>query len=527
MMPKTSLRAELEVKAPGSKSFKKTILKLEWEGRYLHIKKRIKQKINLSETLRWDVLKERTKRVKKTSKPAVERRIISLTMRHKGNNTDWKLAPSNEDFNTWLYWILVSIQKHAKIPLSDDRLKNLSLKDSRKGKLRTRRDLAAFDELHQHFVHAMELYRKGENLGRGRRMGTSGPYMRGDSGRKYTDFKGVGKIGGSGTRLFITKREAIDVVVGKDRDMIFHPPAEPAVVKVASLANLGRQAAGPAKDLVREARILAAIGEHPNIVRITDALAARDGIYMFIEKGDEDLKDRAVRNTLTVQQSLQVALGILEGLGHMHSRRIYHLDMKPENVLLFPGNVPKLIDFGLTICRAFDTKDDAEFNWKGAVGTPGYVPKECWHSAPTKKGQLTEYLEKRDSYATGMTFLDSLIGPLYHMKYTGANKMLEFSAEQKRRWWDDRIKKKLPSVKDPSMMAFISLTLSMIEPDVKRRTSVLEALDLFKAAHKDLIKLRRKTKIEMSRQALKTFQRIQKASGGDASIMKALIKYNE
>jgi serine/threonine protein kinase len=351
--------------------------------------------------------------------------------------------------------------------------------------------------------------------------------MRGDSGRKYTDFKGVGKIGGSGTRLFITKRQAIDVVVGKNRDMIFHPPAEPAVVKVATLANLGRQAAGAAEDLVREARILAAIGEHPNIIRIIDALAASDGIYMFIEKGDEDLKDRAARNKLSVQQSLGVALGILEGLGHMHRRRIYHLDIKPENVLLFPGNVPKLIDFGLTICRAFDTKDDAEYNWRGAVGTAGYVPKECWHPAPNKKGQLTEYLEKRDSYATGMTFLDSLIGPLYNMKYTGTNRMLEFSAEQKRRWWFDHIKKRLPSVKDPSMMAFISLTLSMLEPDVNRRTSVLEALDLFRAAHKDLIKQRRRTKIEMSRQALKTFQRIQKTSGGDASIMKALIKYNE
>lgn len=527
-MPKTSLRAELEVKAPGSKSFKKTILKLEWEGRYLHIKKLIKQKINLSETLRWEVFKEKVSGARKISKRTVERQIISLTMRHKGENKNWQFTPPNEDFNTWLYWLLVSIQKHAKIPLSDKRLDDLSLKDSRKGKLRTRRDMGGFDELHRHFVHAMELYRKGKNLGTGRRMGTSGgPFMRGDSGRKYTDFKGVGKIGGSGTRLFITKREAIDVVVGKNQDMIFHPPAEPAVVKVATLANLGRQAAGAADDLVREARILAAIGEHPNIIRIIDALAASDGIYMFIEKGDEDLKDRAERKKLTVQQSLGVALGILEGLGHMHSRRIYHLDMKPENVLLFPGNVPKLIDFGLTICRAFDTKDDAEFNWKGAVGTPGYVPKECWHSAPTEKGQLTTYLEKRDSYATGMTFLDSLIGPLYHMKYTGTNRMLEFSAEQKRRWWFDQIRKKLPSVKDPSMMAFISLTLSMIESDVNRRTSVLEALDLFRAAHKDLIHLRRKTKIEMSRQALKTFQRIQKTSGGDASIMKALIKYNE
>ena len=124
-MPKTSLRGELEVKAPGARSFKKSTLELEWEGRYLYFKKLINQKINLSETLRWEVFKEKVSGVKKKSKRAQERRIISLTMRHKGKNTDWKFAPPNENFNTWLYWLLVSIQKHAKIPLSDKRLDNL------------------------------------------------------------------------------------------------------------------------------------------------------------------------------------------------------------------------------------------------------------------------------------------------------------------------------------------------------------------------------------------------------------------
>ena len=50
--------------------------------------------------------------------------------------------------------------------------------------------------------------------------------------------------------------------------MIFHPPAEPVVVKVASVELVEGVASAWAEELVREARILAAIDEHENIIRI-------------------------------------------------------------------------------------------------------------------------------------------------------------------------------------------------------------------------------------------------------------------
>ena len=521
-MPKTSITGELQAKLPGSRSFSKGSFELEWEGRHLILRRgrRKSTRIDLATTLRWGVVKKQVR----VSRRTVERRIISIALPYKRASRDLQLGPPPEKFNTWLYWLLISIQKHANVYLSDGTLEDLTLKNSRVGKLRARRDMGSFVELHRHFVKSLQLYKQGTDL----KLGRSGGSILGDSGRKYTGFKGVGKMGGSGTRLFITNKQAIDVVMGEDRDMIFHPPAEPVVVKVASVADIsmGLEFEEATYDLIREARILAAIGEHENIVRIVDALAARDGIYMFLEKGEEDLTDRAERAKLTVQQFLLVALGILRGLAHMHNRRIFHLDIKPDNVLLFAGNVPKLIDFGLTISRTFDSRSDAETNWSGK-GTPGYVPKECWGKTPTDKGQLSDYLAKRDSYATGMTFLDALIGPQLGLKYTGTNLMSPNHAERKRKWWHDQITLKLPRITDPSLMAFISLTLSMIDEDVRRRTTILQALDLLSAANPDLLRLRRAEKIKRSRQALKIFRHIHESVGDDIPIMAALVKHNE
>ncbi|XP_037475198.1 uncharacterized protein LOC119352722 isoform X2 [Triticum dicoccoides] len=67
--------------------------------------------------------------------------------------------------------------------------------------------------------------------------------------------------------------------------------------------------------------------------------------------------------------------GICQGLKHLHEELdapMYHLDLKPANVLLDENMVPKIADFGLS--RIFGGEQTQIT--KSAIGTPGYVPPE-------------------------------------------------------------------------------------------------------------------------------------------------------
>ena len=48
----------------------------------------------------------------------------------------------------------------------------------------------------------------------------------------------------------------------------------------------------------------------------------------------------------------KIIKGTCEGLKYIHEERIYHLDLKPDNILLDKDMVPKIADFGLS--RIFD-----------------------------------------------------------------------------------------------------------------------------------------------------------------------------
>ena len=80
---------------------------------------------------------------------------------------------------------------------------------------------------------------------------------------------------------------------------------------------------------------------------------------------------------------------IAEGIRYMHSQGVAHRDLKPENVLLCPGGVCKLTDFGIS-CWTREVPGSLDpavpfRTCKGMLGSPPYAPPEvmAWDS---KKG---------------------------------------------------------------------------------------------------------------------------------------------
>ena len=127
----------------------------------------------------------------------------------------------------------------------------------------------------------------------------------------------------------------------------------------------------------REARSAASVN-HPHVCQIYD-ISDEDGelfLTMELLQG-ESLADRLRRGPVEPDDTLHIALEMLDALGALHARGIVHRDLKPSNVFLTPHGV-KLLDFGLARLGTDATATMASGLTEAGlvVGTPGYMSPE-------------------------------------------------------------------------------------------------------------------------------------------------------
>lgn len=100
---------------------------------------------------------------------------------------------------------------------------------------------------------------------------------------------------------------------------------------------------------MREGRILARL-DHPNVVRVRDAFEERGTAYLVMDLlagrtlGDE-LEAHAGRR-LPPKRVKEIAEQLVAALEAVHRQNVFHLDIKPDNILLMPDNQAVLVDFG-------------------------------------------------------------------------------------------------------------------------------------------------------------------------------------
>ncbi|MDB4640079.1 serine/threonine-protein kinase [Pirellulaceae bacterium] len=122
-----------------------------------------------------------------------------------------------------------------------------------------------------------------------------------------------------------------------------------------------------------EAQSVAALN-HQNIVQIYDYGRAKDGPFLIMEYVEgSSLLDRIKDGALPLDEAVNLACQLCDGLGKAHAVGIVHRDIKPANVLLTGDNIPKLADFGL----AKDEAADTGMTMEGSVlGTLDFMPPE-------------------------------------------------------------------------------------------------------------------------------------------------------
>jgi eukaryotic-like serine/threonine-protein kinase len=96
----------------------------------------------------------------------------------------------------------------------------------------------------------------------------------------------------------------------------------------------------------REARLAARVN-HPRICQLYDVGDADGQLFIAMERLDgESLSTRLHRGALQVDQSVRIALDVLEALEELHRYGIVHRDLKPSNIFLTSLGA-KVLDFGV------------------------------------------------------------------------------------------------------------------------------------------------------------------------------------
>jgi predicted ATPase len=129
----------------------------------------------------------------------------------------------------------------------------------------------------------------------------------------------------------------------------------------------------------REAQLLRQLN-HPNIVRILDAVEEDDLHYLIMEYlPGGSLKDLLqTQSPLRVERALDIALDLTDALTRAHRLHVIHRDLKPANVLLAEDGTPRLTDFGMA-----RVVNSTTITLSGTlVGTLGYVSPEACRGQP-------------------------------------------------------------------------------------------------------------------------------------------------
>ncbi|MBQ9230672.1 MAG: protein kinase [Prevotella sp.] len=172
-------------------------------------------------------------------------------------------------------------------------------------------------------------------------------------------------------------------------------------VSVSNQTNAS-QFTGQKEKFKKEARRLRKL-HNPHIVGVHDLFEENGTAYYVMDYIDgESLSARLKRTKkpLAEQEALGILLQVLDALEEVHNMGIWHLDLKPGNILIDKEGNAKLIDFGAS--KQLSSSDGNTTTTTAMCYTAGYAPAE----------QIDQNLERigawTDLYALGATLYNLL-----------------------------------------------------------------------------------------------------------------------
>jgi serine/threonine protein kinase len=134
--------------------------------------------------------------------------------------------------------------------------------------------------------------------------------------------------------------------------------------------------------MMREATILASVA-HPGLPQFFECGMLDDGRpWIAMELVDGVPLAHRMRGPIDADLVIDIVLSVAEVLAAAHARGVTHRDLKPDNIILAPGDARfpvRVIDWGIAHALA-----GARFtNMNEAIGTPTYMAPEQARGGPT------------------------------------------------------------------------------------------------------------------------------------------------
>ena len=162
----------------------------------------------------------------------------------------------------------------------------------------------------------------------------------------------------------------------------------------------------------QEAKAASALN-HPNIITIYEIEQIDSIQFMATEFIDgETLRQRMRNAPLKLGEVLDVSAQIAGALSAAHAAGIVHRDIKPDNIMMRPDGVVKVLDFGLAKLTEQPPNIDTEAPTRAAVKTePGIVMGTALYMSP-EQAKGTHVDARTDLWSLGVVLYEMVTGQL-------------------------------------------------------------------------------------------------------------------
>jgi len=164
----------------------------------------------------------------------------------------------------------------------------------------------------------------------------------------------------------------------------------------------------------REAQVVASLN-HSHIAAIHGLEESNGVIALVLEMVEgEDLSQRLRRGAIPIDEAIDIARQIAEGLEAAHEKGIVHRDLKPANIKVTAGGVVKILDFGLA--KAFEgdlVTSDSGFENSPTMARPmtnaGMILGTAAYMSPEQaRGKAVD--KRSDIWSFGVVLYEMLVG---------------------------------------------------------------------------------------------------------------------